>query len=356
MKIDRQNYEQYLIDYLDGRLNSEQIGSLITFLELNPDLKEEFEGVEKMNLTPDEIIFHGKPSLFKSTSELEKSIILKDFDMYCISSIENDITEEEEQKLQAIIRNDPDREATYRLYQSTRLLPDEGIHYPGKASLRKRFTGIPIRFILTAAAAAAAIMLMLYLFSAREHESREMTVIQQVPTNQGDDRINHPPVAREDHPDHPAPLSSGEKGSADARGEQQATWIEKQEALAYAAGARDDSVAVIKKIRMETIEPISIQNLDEPAAGHGGKGIAERLPSQTIMVEEYQNTIAKSGHDNRLSLWILADAGVKGLNSVSEDEYLLEQERDKQGNIRRFTLDTPVFGISAPLHKTDKSR
>jgi hypothetical protein len=42
MKISRQNYEQYFVDYLDGKLNDEQVGVLMSFLEFNPDLKEEF--------------------------------------------------------------------------------------------------------------------------------------------------------------------------------------------------------------------------------------------------------------------------------------------------------------------------
>jgi hypothetical protein len=356
MKIDRQNYEQYLIDYLDGKLDEEQTGSLTAFLELNPDLKEEFEGIEKMNLTPDEIIFQGKTSLFRSASELEESLLLKDFDMYCISSIENDITDEEEEKLKAIIRNDPDREATYRLYESTRLLPDESIQYPGKARLRKRFTGIPMRFLLPVAAAAAALLLMLQLFSDRGGESREMTDQRQVPADLKDDMGNRPPVAREDSHGHPAPMITGDKGSADARGEQQAQGIDKRSALAQAAGIRADSVAVIRKVRMETIAPISIQQLDEPASGHGGPVMAYRVPSRTSMTGDHQEPAGRSGPDSRLSLWILADAGVRGLNSVSEDEYLLEHERDKKGYIKRFTLDTPVFGISAPLHKHDKSR
>jgi hypothetical protein len=56
----------------------------------------------------------------------------------------------------------------------------------------------------------------------------------------------------------------------------------------------------------------------------------------------------------RFSFWKLADVGIKGLNNISEDEYHLSHTRDKGGNTRRFTFDSPIFGISAPLGNPDK--
>jgi hypothetical protein len=112
MEISRQNYEQYFIDYLDGKLDENQVEVLMSFLEFNPDLKEEFADIEKMCLAPDDIKFSGKPNLLKSETDLLETTILKDFDMYCISSMENDIAEEEEEILQDIIREDTDRKDT----------------------------------------------------------------------------------------------------------------------------------------------------------------------------------------------------------------------------------------------------
>ena len=97
MEISRQNYEQYFVDYLDGKLSEKQVGILISFLEFNADLKEEFADIEKMCLAPDEIQFSGKAKLLKSESDLVEENILKDFDMYCISSMERDIADEDEE-------------------------------------------------------------------------------------------------------------------------------------------------------------------------------------------------------------------------------------------------------------------
>jgi hypothetical protein len=45
MKPDRTSYEIWLVDYLDGNLDSGQAGLLMAFIEENPDIKEEFEGL-----------------------------------------------------------------------------------------------------------------------------------------------------------------------------------------------------------------------------------------------------------------------------------------------------------------------
>ena len=63
-----------------------------------------------------------------------------------------------------------------------------------------------------------------------------------------------------------------------------------------------------------------------------------------------------SADNPKLSLWILADASVRGLNSVAEDEYHLDRKKDKNGKTRRITFDTPIFGISAPVRKPDKKQ
>ena len=52
MSIDKNNYEALLIDYLDGTLNAVQEAALWLFLEEHPELREEFEGLADVKLTP----------------------------------------------------------------------------------------------------------------------------------------------------------------------------------------------------------------------------------------------------------------------------------------------------------------
>ena len=356
MEIGRQNYEQYFMDYLDGRLNEEQVKVLKAFLEFNPDLKKELAGLEKMHLFPDDATYDSKDSLLRSESDLAIETILKDFDMYCISSMEHDITAEDEELLQGIVGEDPDREATFRLYQTTRLLPDETIVYPGKAQLKKRLISIPYRIILPAAAAVAAMLILLQLFTGRDPEPGIQTLAEQVPQQGPDAPVSNPSSELENPSTQSPPLITAEKGPAGNSPEALNVKAEGQIILAETSGIEDDSSTGRDKVQMEKMGSIPIRYLKNPDAEYGQEISDHPEIQQTRMLEQYRSSSLQSGDDTRLSLWFLADAGVRGLNTISEDEYHLDREKDKTGNTRRFTLDTPVFGISAPLRKSDKPR
>ena len=50
MDINRQNFETYFIDYLDGRLDPGQVAELLSFLEKNPDLERELKEFENIQI------------------------------------------------------------------------------------------------------------------------------------------------------------------------------------------------------------------------------------------------------------------------------------------------------------------
>lgn len=348
MEISRQNYEQYFVDYLDGKLNEKQVGILLSFLEFNPDLEEEFADIEKMCIAPDEIKFSGKAKLIKSESDLAEENILKDFDMYCISSMERDIADEDEEMLQDIVGDDPDKEHTYMLYQSTRLLPDESIIYPGKARLKRRFIPLPNRIILTAAAAVAALLIIIQVFTGKGPEVYDVTQTFQSPETSIENKEitsspaeiaqasdESPVLIREEKSIEISPVNSG---SIQGKGSQ----------IANGSNAETDSKTDRETIQLARIESKSIPHLS-------GSNANSELRHTTNLAKK--SDAAEVSADNpKLSLWILADASVRGLNSVAEDEYYLDRKKDKNGKTRRITFDTPVFGISAPLRKPDKKQ
>lgn len=356
MEINRQNYESYFIDFLDGKLNEEQVGILLSFLEFNPDLKEEFADIEKMCLEPEAETFSGKENLLKSDSDLKEVTIMKDFDMYCISSMENDIAEEDENVLQGIISDDPDRADTYRLYQSARLLPDKNILYPGKTRLKRRYIGIPYRIVIPTAAAVAVLILLLQVIISRPPDLAPSAL-----TNQGNEPVDemerqNPPVTVIS----PNPVETTEPSPEEnTRGSDRIedTKIPRYLALGTDKTPRKDG----SNPPMETIPLVRIKSKSIPRVTKSKEG-SDEITSPYLSLRPAANQLegenpAEGAENNpRLSLWILADAGIKGLNSVSEDEYHLDRKKDKNGKTRRITFDTPVFGISAPLRKSDKQR
>ena len=63
MKIDRNNYEIFVLDFLEGNLDSDEMNEFRSFLEKNPELKQDvYSGVD-FKLLPGVVVFSDKKLL-----------------------------------------------------------------------------------------------------------------------------------------------------------------------------------------------------------------------------------------------------------------------------------------------------
>jgi hypothetical protein len=143
MKINRDNYEVFLVDYLDGKLSPSSVSELMLFLEQNPDLKCEFEGIEDAVLVAEEIAYSDKSELKKKS--FLNSGIDNELEYISIASIEGVLTEPEQLKLNSEIIQNKKFERQINTYKKTILQPNSEIHFTGKAQL-KRTRIVPMRY------------------------------------------------------------------------------------------------------------------------------------------------------------------------------------------------------------------
>ncbi len=226
MKINRNNYELFFIDYLDGKLSHSEELELMAFLTGNPDLDEELNLVRNIKIEPEKIFFVDKNSLKKASfpeisSEkfyelcvgkiekalshddeillaqymelnpekvkdlqlFEKTILKADttikfsnkeslkrieiscerFNELCVAKIENEILMEDENILSAYINQNPLLEKDIELFSQTIAKPDLSIQYPDKQSLKRHVVGISYRKMVFRSLSAAAAIVLLFL-------------------------------------------------------------------------------------------------------------------------------------------------------------------------------------------------
>ena len=157
---DRTNYEIWLIDYLDGHLDLRQVEQLMSFLDENPDIKEEFNEISQYSVKPCNDSFLHKNSLSKSFSDISESQL----EYLCVAAMENDLSETQTTELNEIIADSQDKRKTYELIRKIKLVAPE-VEFRKKFKLRKptvaqrivRFSAIGL-----SAAAIIAILIMLY--------------------------------------------------------------------------------------------------------------------------------------------------------------------------------------------------
>lgn len=153
MKINRENYEPYFIDLLDGTLSNEMVDELLDFLRLNPDLADELKGLEDINLDPDEQVSFDHSKLIRTGFDQPEV-----FDETCIRSIEGDLSNKEEQAFKSYLQQNEKAEAEYDLFKATILEPDLLVVYPNKGSLKHTVKIRPYWY------AAAAVLLLGVVF------------------------------------------------------------------------------------------------------------------------------------------------------------------------------------------------
>ena len=155
MKITKNNYEVYFIDYFDGNLSAEIEESLHLFLAKNPDLKQEFEEFQNFNLS--EITTSNLTDEKIDFSELKKEALIHSAneDEFYIGFIENDLTDIEKTELSLYVSKNKERKEKLDSYSKTKLeIPF--IPYPNKKELKKSGRK-PIFYYATLLAAACFI-------------------------------------------------------------------------------------------------------------------------------------------------------------------------------------------------------
>ena len=209
MKISRDNYEEFFLSYLDGRLTDAEILAMEEFLLLNPDLRRELEGLEDAVLVPRDVHYPFREILRKT--DLSLPVVDENFDDFCAAWIEGDLTAVQIDGLELYLRQNPAKKADRDLYARIRLSPDRSLMFPGKQKLRKSPFLIYRHEIIAGLAVAAGIALLAGAwFGFMEHRINTMTQIQAF-------RQDQTPGVDTAGMEHPSPAVTAEPGNKPAQ-------------------------------------------------------------------------------------------------------------------------------------------
>jgi hypothetical protein len=171
-KVNRNNYEVWVIDYFDGKLSAVEVKSLLTFLDKHPDLKEEFDTFDLTSITAEQLTFDNKSALKKEPISTYKNIGEENYEELFIAYHEGDLTAKEEETVDAFIGINPQLHNEFELSGKVILSPDESLLYEGKADL-KRNSRMGIYWWVSSSA-AAVFLIMLYFFNTNWQSSSEL--------------------------------------------------------------------------------------------------------------------------------------------------------------------------------------
>jgi hypothetical protein len=157
MKLNRNNYEEYFILYMDNELSSDERREVELFLQENPDLKAEMDLLLQSKMLPDaEVRFGDIGSLMR----FENTSISRDnYEEWLLSYIDDELNNKQKAELELFLAANPAVQKELDVLQRTKLQP-EAIVFPGKESLyrhEEKVKVITMRWWRVAIAAALII-------------------------------------------------------------------------------------------------------------------------------------------------------------------------------------------------------
>ncbi len=169
--IDRNNYEEYFLLYIDDELTVKQVAAVETFAALHPDLQEELSILLTTKLNADHIFFEEKQQLFSDNikmSAVEESLLLY---------IDNELSFNEMKEIDQQIETDSDIESQYLLLQKTKLDTADKIIFSYKAQLYHKTSQIIRPIVWLRIAAAILLILSMSILWWANTDNKPTTVV-----------------------------------------------------------------------------------------------------------------------------------------------------------------------------------
>jgi hypothetical protein len=362
MKPDRTNYEIWLIDYLDGNLEPGQVEELMTFLDKNPDIKEEFDEIMRYNIRPPDNTFRHKNDLKRSYSQITDS----QFDYLCIAAAEQDLSGQQLSELEEIIGESPEKGKTFDLIRNLKLTPPE-VQYSKKHSLRKLTVSQKIiRLSAVGLSAAATVAIMISLFNVfAKNKNRENAGLAAVNfkdsltimINPEKIAVNKSSLDKTVIPQTSVRAASSVRKSLPVELKSNIPEVVVPDSSAGNTGFRSESLskidfkqstALLEKSLPNTLLPVNLQ-----VAGLSGKdespdpgGLIARLIRRRILKTNDQES-------GSLKAYEVADAGILGLNKLFEGNMSLRKTRNEKGEIKSFYFSSKLLKFNVPVRKKE---
>jgi hypothetical protein len=164
MNINRYNYEEFFLLYVDNELTKAERLEVEAFVDANPDLREELNILNQLKLKPETgIRFNGKELLMKLETD-GGMINATNYEEFFVLYVDGELTVAERREVENFAANNPALQLELNLLLQTKIEPEHAIVFPDKSLLYKQpETDRKPVFILWKRVIAVAAMLLVAL-------------------------------------------------------------------------------------------------------------------------------------------------------------------------------------------------
>jgi hypothetical protein len=361
--LTRNNYEIWFLDYLDGQLSNEQLETLLDFLEQNPDLQKELQGVSKVGLAAGNEMLDQKEFLLKTPEDIPG---IGSLDQLCIARMENDLSVEEAILFDKQLDTNPVLEREYAAFLQTRLDPSDKVVYPYKSELKKKVVFFN-PWVITAISSAAIVLLAWILWpNNSEKEIPAMAKLEEPAkktSTPADSIAVKPDLAITNGASANSEGSASKTEAASSRNIQKPdTWLAGKDNPALLELPVRESVPMKSLARRY---PLSGPRIPDPMgtkilyASNYPSAFFQTMPSEDALTipqyalqlfrEKILGQDPKQVRETRFSMWEVAGAGVNKINDLAGTQMKLNREYDPEGDIVAVSFNSRLLDVEAPI-------
>lgn len=335
MKINRNNYEEFMLDYIEGNLDAENKRAFEIFLSDNEDIKTELQGFENFSLTADEISFDEKYLLKKTPISAEFGGNY--FEEICIADLEKEITQEQKNDLSEILSKQPEKLSEYNSFQKTKLLAEE-VNFPQKQKLHKKHVFLRKPFLYAVSSVAASILIAFSIFSLNSnnqnfanaklavntHSNIENSRKTTQPKTETDENLSEKEIKFQDY-SHKNVAETNENNS--------------QTEQNFVAQNEVD----LQKIPQKTVRLTKDVNYEMKNCECKNQPSAQREKKLIDQTQEYITT--QTQKIKKIDAWDVAQLAVNNYNNLTESELKLDAKFDENGNMQGLSINSKLLGF-----------
>lgn len=358
ININRNNYEEYFLDFHDGQLSPEDENILFSFLAKNPDLKAEFDLVKMDSLIEENknIVFSNKTA-FKKTSILGE-LTDDNFDELCIAKIEGDLNNYELLMFEEFVRT-ISREKDLKLYELTKLSSDTSITFKDKSKIKKqelKVFSLKSNYTIISVAASIIILIALYIFIPGAITEKKEFIVKDMPNIKTKNSLHK--EKPEDKNEEVEKTNMIKVINRDIKEESSYQLQELESAQALEKNIMRDYLEMTELIPLEII--VNVENSSEI------KGILpmfletkdlnkmdtnKYMSLKTFLATAFNKSVLNKENKDRIEFFDIAQAGVRGINKLTGSNMKLDRKYDKNGIPDKTEFNSRLIAFSTPIKK-----
>ncbi len=335
-KIGRHNYEAYFLDYIEGTLSEAERMEMQKFLIANPDLKEELDTFEMVELSSEASspIYFGKEDLKR-----EANTALLESDYLMIAEVEGVNTKEEKQRLSEIIKEDQSKLSDLAIYHKTKLKDSNAIVFQEKEALkRKSVIYLNFKKVISYSSAAAAIIFGFIYFNQIENRYTPINNSNSIAWNI-EETVSEPSslfaVSQEVETSIESKIIE-ESEKAESSEKRQIEKIEPLQSSKFAALASGDYELKPKNQDLIVNNPIDLETKERVFAEENKK--VDYIPIDQYAKNQIQDKLLKGKS--------LSENLNEGLAALSDDKVSFDIKTSDANRIQKFALNIGKFSFS----------